>query len=115
MRELEENEKLKKKNVKIEIINNVELLYNEKDKVTNLEVINWNNNIKQKFKERNLSNYKQILQSKKKPKSILKKFNKDEILIDKDYVLDIDDLIEESLLYENENESENENENEEIR
>ena len=78
-------------------------------------MINWNNNIKQKFKERNLSNYKQILQSKKKPKSILKKFNKDEILIDKDYVLDIDDLIEESLLYENENESENENENEEIR
>jgi hypothetical protein len=110
MREIEENKKLKTKNVKIEIINNVEILYNEKDKVTNLEVIDWNNNIKKKFKERDLSNYKEILQNKKKQKSILKNYNKDEILIDKDYVLDIDDLIEESIIYENENEN-NENEN----
>ena len=60
-----------------------------------------------------MSNYTQILQSNKKPKSILKNFNKDDILIDEDYVLDIDDLIEKSYEKDNEideNESESENE-----
>ena len=60
-----------------------------------------------------MSNYTQILQSNKKPKSILKNFNKDDILIDEDYVLDIDDLIEKSYEKDNEideNGSESENE-----
>ena len=97
MREMEERKKKnEKKNVKFEIKYNVEMLYKENDKITNMEIINWENNNKEKFIPKDLSNYKNILQSHNKVKPIIKEFNKNEILIDPNYVLDVDYLIDET-------------------
>ncbi len=97
MREMEERKKKnEKKNVKFEIKYNVEMLYKENDKITNMEIINWEKNNKEKFIPKDLSNYKNILQSHNKVKPIIKEFNKNEILINPNYILDVDYLIDET-------------------
>ena len=75
---------------------NVEMLYKENDKITNMEIINWEKNNKEKFIPKDLSNYKNILQSHNKVKPIIKEFNKNEILINPNYIWDVDYLIDET-------------------
>ena len=95
----------KLKNVKFETNKNVNLIYNEDDNITKMNIYDCETNTKKELIPKDFSFYKyNILQNANKPKSILKEFNKNEILIDNNFVFDYDYIINYNIDSENEEE-----------
>ena len=92
-KEKEKDKKLKNNNSKVvfQIDNNVELLYNSNDEITKIDILHLNNKKIEKKKEKNISSYMSLLKSNKKPKSIIKKDDKNNILINENFVMDFTD------------------------
>ena len=91
--EKEKDKKLKNNNSKVvfQIDNNVELLYNSNDEITKIDILHLNNKKIEKKKEKNISSYISLLKSNKEPKSIIKKDDKNNILINENFVMDFTD------------------------
>ena len=89
----EKDERLKnnKSKVVFQFDNDIELLYDSNDKITKMDILHLNNNKIEKIKEKNISSYISLLKSNNKPKSIIKKYNKSEILINENFVMDFID------------------------
>ena len=107
IRDLKEKKKKmnKLKNVKFETNKNVNLIYNEDDNITKMNIYDCETNTKKELIPKDFSFYKyNILQNANKPKSILKEFNKNEILIDNNFVFDYDYIINYNIDSENEEE-----------
>ena len=107
IRDLKEKKKKmnKLKNVKFEMNKNVNLIYNEDDNITKMNIYDCETNTKKELIPKDFSFYKyNILQNANKPKSILKEFNKNEILIDNNFVFDYDYIINYNIDSENEEE-----------
>ena len=107
IRDLKEKKKKmnKLKNVKFETNKNVNLIYNEDDNITKMNIYDCEKNKKKELIPKDFSFYKNnILQNSNKPKSILKEFNKNEILIDNNFVFDYDYIINYNIDSENEEE-----------
>ena len=81
-------QKLKNKSKHIEIKTdlNIEINYNENEKITKLKIYNEKKNEYSTFKERDMKDYTNNILKNKKPKSILIPFNKENILIDDNYI-----------------------------
>ena len=80
-----------KSKVVFQFDNDIELLYDSNDKITKMDILHLNNNKIEKIKEKNISSYISLLKSNNKPKSIIKKYNKSEILINENFVMDFID------------------------
>ena len=81
-----EKQKNKPKHITINKDLNIEINYNEEEEITKLNIFNPKKNKISSFKEKDIKEYEKLLKSNKQPKSILIPFNKENILIDENYI-----------------------------
>ena len=79
-------QKNKSKHIEINTDLNIQINYNENEKITKLNILNPKTKKITEFKERDIKEYEKILKNNIKPKSILIPFKKENILIDENYI-----------------------------
>ena len=79
-------QKNKSKHIEINTDLNIQINYNENEMITKLNILNPKTNKITEFKERDIKEYEKLLKNNTKPKSILIPFNKENILIDDNYI-----------------------------
>ena len=84
--ELNKKNKNNEKKVDFKLDSNININYYLNDEPFKLKISNSSSPIPKEFKERNMDEYIQILRNSNKLKPIIKQFDKDKILIDKDYI-----------------------------
>ena len=83
---LNKKKKNNDKNVDFNLDLNININYNLNDEPFKLKISNFSSTLLKEFKERDMNEYNNILRNSIKLKPIIKQFDKDKILIDKDYI-----------------------------